>query len=54
MPQAERIDRYEILRKIATGGMAELIAPYAPCIEIVDPLLTLEGLRILHGVACGE
>ena len=24
MAQAERIDRYEIVRKIATGGMAEL------------------------------
>lgn len=33
---------------IATGGMAELIAPYAPSLAIVDPLLTLEGLRIIH------
>jgi len=39
---------------IATGGMAELIAPYAPSLEIVDPHLTLEGLRILHGVAGGR
>jgi type III pantothenate kinase len=36
---------------IATGGMAELIAPYAPSVQIIDPLLTLEGLRILHEVA---
>lgn len=36
------------LRVVATGGMAELIAPYAPSIQIVDPHLTLEGLRILH------
>ncbi|OIP51434.1 MAG: pantothenate kinase [Deltaproteobacteria bacterium CG23_combo_of_CG06-09_8_20_14_all_60_8] len=33
---------------IATGGMAEIIAPYAPSIEAVLPMLTLEGLRILH------
>ena len=32
---------------IATGGLAELIAPHAKTIERVDPLLTLEGLRIL-------
>ncbi len=33
---------------IATGGMAELIAPYAESIEAVDPMLTLEGLRLLY------
>lgn len=33
---------------IATGGMAEIIAPYAPSIEAVLPMLTLEGLRILY------
>ena len=33
---------------IATGGMAELIAPYAESIEYVNPMLTLEGLRLLH------
>lgn len=33
---------------IATGGMAKLIAPFAPSIEAVEPLLTLEGLRIIH------
>jgi type III pantothenate kinase len=32
---------------IATGGLAELIAPHAKTIEKVDPFLTLEGLRIL-------
>jgi len=32
---------------IATGGLAELIAPHARTIERVDPMLTLEGLRIL-------
>jgi type III pantothenate kinase len=34
---------------IATGGMAELIAPYSSIpIECVDPTLTLTGLRLLH------
>jgi type III pantothenate kinase len=33
---------------IATGGYAALIAPYSECIGQVDPLLTLEGLRLIH------
>jgi type III pantothenate kinase len=32
---------------IATGGLAELIAPHAKTIEKVDPLLTLDGLRLV-------
>ena len=32
---------------IATGGLAELIAPHAETIDRVDPLLTLEGLRLV-------
>jgi type III pantothenate kinase len=31
---------------VATGGLAELIAPHARTLERVDPLLTLDGLRI--------
>ena len=34
-------------RVIATGGLADLIAPHARTVERVDPFLTLEGLRIL-------
>jgi len=34
-------------RSIATGGLADLIAPHARTIERVDPWLTLEGLRIV-------
>jgi type III pantothenate kinase len=32
---------------IATGGLAGLIAPHSETIERVDPLLTLEGLRLV-------
>jgi len=33
---------------VATGGLAELIAPYAQAIEHVEPWLTLHGLRIVY------
>jgi len=37
-------------RVIATGGLASLIAPQAKSIELVNPNLTLEGLRIIYGL----
>src|SRR5919198_3475565 len=36
-------------RAIATGGLADLIAPHSRTIEKVDPLLTLDGLRLVWG-----
>jgi type III pantothenate kinase len=33
---------------IATGGMASVVAPYAKSINHIDPLLTLEGLKIIY------
>ena len=32
---------------IATGGLADLIAPHSQTIERTDPWLTLEGLHIV-------
>ena len=34
-------------RVVATGGLVDLIAPHSTTIERVDPLLTLEGLRLV-------
>ncbi|NLL36133.1 MAG: type III pantothenate kinase [Fretibacterium sp.] len=34
---------------VATGGHADLMARIARCIDHVDPWLTLDGLRLIHG-----
>ena len=33
---------------IATGGLARLISEESATIKIVDPFLTLDGLRIIY------
>ena len=37
-------------RVVATGGYAELVAPYIKKIKYINPLLTLEGLSIIYGL----
>src|ERR671918_1163739 len=34
-------------RAVATGGLADLVAPHSRTIETVDPFLTLDGLRMV-------
>lgn len=33
---------------IGTGGMAQLISPFSNYLQVIDPLLTLRGLKIIH------
>lgn len=33
---------------VATGGLSKLIARETGCIDVVDPILSLEGLRLLY------
>lgn len=46
------VDRFQAeigggARVIATGGLAETIAPHSRTIELCDDLLTLDGIRII-------
>jgi type III pantothenate kinase len=36
------------VKVIATGGLAVVVAKYAPVIETIAPLLTLDGLKIIY------
>ena len=38
------------LKVVATGGYAELIARRLPALRVIDPDLTLEGLRVIAGL----
>lgn len=42
-----RAELGEPTRVVATGGLAESLAPDVPSIEAVDPVLTLTGLRLI-------
>jgi type III pantothenate kinase len=39
---------------VATGGLAELIAPHASTVDHVEPWLTLEGLRLVYRRNVGD
>jgi type III pantothenate kinase len=42
-----RAELGDTARVVATGGLAALIAPHSETIDLLDPLLTLEGLRLV-------
>lgn len=44
----------EKARVVATGGLAALIAKETPIIEVVEPDLTLIGLRVIHDLNKGK
>lgn len=35
-------------RVVATGGLSRIVAPESEMVEVIDPFLTLEGLRLVH------
>jgi type III pantothenate kinase len=37
-----------VVQVVGTGGYAEIIARETSCIDLVNPNLTLEGLRLVH------
>ena len=42
------------IKTIATGGFSEIIAKEISCIDYVDKLLTLEGLKYLYDLNSAE
>jgi type III pantothenate kinase len=44
----------EGIKVVATGGMAKLIASESKTIDVVNPLLTLEGLRAIYDLNSGS
>jgi type III pantothenate kinase len=38
---------------VATGGLAPLVIPHSVLVEEHEPMLTLEGLRIVHERTAG-
>ncbi len=44
----EMVKDNEEINIIGTGGMAAIIAPYSNSLETIDPLLTLNGMLLIH------
>ena len=42
------------MKVVATGGFSEIIAKEVACIDYVDKLLTLNGLKILYDLNRSE
>lgn len=39
---------YSDAKVVATGGLGNIIVPETDCIDLYDPMLTLDGLRIIY------
>ena len=39
---------YSNAKVVATGGLGNIIVPETDCIDVYDPMLTLEGLRMIY------
>jgi hypothetical protein len=46
--------RAQVPKVIATGGLAAVIKPWCNEIELVEPDLTLHGLRMAHAMLAGQ
>jgi type III pantothenate kinase len=43
-----------VAKVIATGGLADVVAPATSAIDVVDPHLTLQGLRLIYELNAGD
>lgn len=39
---------YDDIKVVATGGLGKIIASETDCIDVYDPNLTLQGMRLIH------
>ena len=44
----KKSDGYAYAKVVATGGLGNIIVPETDVIDIYDPMLTLEGLRMIY------
>ena len=49
-----RLELGPAMRVIGTGGLASVIAQETRVLEIVDPWLTLKGLRLIYELNRGD
>jgi pantothenate kinase type III len=44
----EVLDEHAVTKVVATGGLSRLVADNTELIDVVDPQLVLDGLRIIY------
>ncbi|MCX8042538.1 MAG: type III pantothenate kinase [Desulfobacterota bacterium] len=49
MVERMRLEAGKNLYAVATGGLSDLLARYSKTIDVVEPHLTLEGIRLIYG-----